>query len=49
MELHIGGQPLEKIEHTKFLGVILDRKMNWKKKPHANHISNKIAEGNWYH
>ena len=43
MELHIGGQPIEKVEHTKFLGVILDHKITWKK--HINYISNKIAKG----
>ena len=31
MELHIGGQPIEKVEHTKFLDVILDHKTTWKK------------------
>ena len=43
MELHIGGQPIEKVEYTKFLGVILDHKITWKK--HINYISSKIAKG----
>ena len=42
MELHIGGQPIEKVEH-KILGVILDHKITWKK--HINYISNKIEKG----
>ena len=43
MELHIGCQPIEKVEHTKFLGVILDHKITRKK--HINYISSKIAKG----
>ena len=43
MKLLMGGQPIEKVEHTKFLGVILDHKITWKK--HINYISSKIAEG----
>ena len=46
MDLHIGGQPIEKVEHTKFLGVILDHKITWKKKKkHISYISSKIAKG----
>ena len=43
MELHIGGQPIERVEHTKFLGLILDHKITLKN--HINFISNKIAKG----
>ena len=42
MELHIGGQPIERVEHTKFLGLILDHKITWKN--HINFIPNKIAK-----
>ena len=30
MKLHIGGQPIEKVQHTNCLGVILDHKITWK-------------------
>ena len=43
MELHIGDRPIERVEHTKFLGLILDHKLTWKN--HINFISNKIAKG----
>ena len=43
MELHIGDRPIERVEHTKFLGMILDHKLTWKN--HINFISNKIAKG----
>ena len=42
MILHIGGQPIEKVEHTKFVGVILDHKITWKK--HINYIPVKLQK-----
>ena len=30
MKLHIGVQPIEKVEHINFLGVILDHTITWK-------------------
>ena len=43
MDLHFGDRPIERVEHTKFLGLILDHKITWKN--HINSISNKIAKG----
>ena len=39
----IDYQVLERVEFTKFLGVFIDEKLNWKK--HIAHISSKISKG----
>ena len=43
IKLYIGGQPSDRLEHTEFLGLILDHKITWES--HINFISNKIAKG----
>jgi hypothetical protein len=39
----IDGQAVERVEYTKFLGVFIDEKLNWKK--HIEHIASKISKG----
>src|SRR5438876_4924870 len=41
--LTIDGNVLERVEDTKFLGVYIDAKLNWKR--HVSHVSLKIAKG----
>ena len=41
--LSIEGQPIDEVDNTKFLGVYLDNKINWKK--HISYISGKVARG----
>ena len=43
LKLNIDGNEIDKIEHTKFLGVIIDNKLNWKK--HISCISGKVSRG----
>jgi len=43
LNVSIDGQLLERVEHTKFLGVFIDEKLNWKK--HIDHIASKISKG----
>jgi hypothetical protein len=42
VDIKIGDTPLEIVNTTKFLGVILDNNLNWKQ--HITHISKKIAK-----
>jgi len=36
LELKIDGKILDCVDHTKFLGVIIDKKLNWN--AHVNYI-----------
>ena len=42
-KIFINGNVIEKVDATKFLGVILDSKMTWN--DHICHIKNKISKG----
>ena len=41
--LSIEGHSIDEVDNTKFLGIYLDNKMNWKK--HITYISGKVARG----
>ena len=41
--LSIEGHPIDEVDNTKFLGVYLDNKINWKK--HISYIPGKVARG----
>ena len=43
LNIRIDGCKVGKVKHTKFLGVFIDEKINWKK--HISHISGKISRG----
>ena len=43
LDLYIDGIAIDQVEYSKFLGVYLDSKMNWKK--HIEHIKLKISRG----
>jgi len=43
IKLHIDSQPIEQVNHTKFLGVIIDQNISWKN--HIAYISGKVAKG----
>ena len=43
LNLFIGGNLLQRVEYTKFVGVLVDKKLNWKK--HFDHIAQKISKG----
>ena len=43
LNITIDGQPILEVDHTKFLGVIIDNKLKWTN--HINYISNKISKG----
>ena len=43
VSIKISNQEIERVHHTKFLGVIIDDKVNWSF--HINAIKNKIAKG----
>ena len=43
LNVSIDGQLLERVEFTKFLGIFIDEKLNWKK--HIDHIASKIYKG----
>ena len=38
--LHLGNQKLKKVDQVKFLGVIIDDKLNWE--PHIHHLTQKL-------
>ena len=42
-DIHIDGYGIERVKHTKFLGVFIDDKLSWKK--HISYISSKISRG----
>lgn len=41
VQIHVDGVEIERVLEHKFLGVIIDDKLNWKS--HINHIHNKIS------
>ena len=43
MNIKIDGNKIDSVEQTKFLGVIIDKQLNWKK--HITHITGKVARG----
>ena len=43
LQIAIDGHRIDETDHTKFLGVIIDCKLNWKK--HISYIPGKIAKG----
>ena len=43
LRIIIDGNALEQVGHSKFLGVIIDSKLNWKH--HINYISLKVSKG----
>ena len=42
LQIAIDGHRIDETDHTKFLGVIIDCKLNWKK--HISYITGKIAK-----
>ena len=42
-QLCIDGKTLERVESTKFLGIMIDSKLNWSN--HINHVTLKISKG----
>ncbi len=42
IKLEINGDQIEELDSTKYLGVILDQKLNWKK--HISHVSTKLSK-----
>ena len=43
LKIYLDGVQINQVEHTKFLGVYLDAKLNWQK--HATNVSQKISSG----
>ena len=43
LNIKIDGHLIAEVDHTKFLGVIIDNKLNWSY--HVNYISRKISKG----
>ena len=43
LSIKIDGQQIEEVSCTKFLGVYIDSKLNWKK--HIEYISGKVSKG----
>ena len=43
VEIYIDGIKIKEVFETKFLGVVIDYKMNWS--PHIKYISKKVAKG----
>ena len=43
LNIAIDGQLISEVDHTKFLGVIIDNGLKWTN--HINYISNKISKG----
>ena len=41
--IQISNHEISRVDHTKFLGVVIDDKLNWSY--HINSIKNKIAKG----
>ena len=42
-DIVIDNQPVSRVSHTKFLGVIIDEKLNWSE--HVNNLKIKLAKG----
>ena len=45
LNINMEGNELERVRETKYLGVILDEKLNWKS--HLEHIKSKISRGSY--
>ena len=43
LQLMIDGENIDEVEKTKFLGIIIDNKLNWKK--HISYITGKVSRG----
>ena len=43
IELKIGDNIINHVDETKFLGLIMDKKLTWQ--PHIDHVKNKISGG----
>ena len=43
LDIFIDRRPIDKVKYTKFLGVYIDEKLNWKK--HISYISGKVSRG----
>ena len=43
LQISIDGHSIDETDHTKFLGVIIDSKLNWTN--HISYITGKIARG----
>lgn len=43
LQISLDGITLKRLDHTKFLGVYMDEKLNWNQ--HINHICGKISRG----
>ena len=43
ISIYIEGHLIDKVSCTKFLGVFIDEKLNWKR--HINYVSGKISRG----
>ena len=42
-KIFISGSPVEEVEETKFLGIIIDRQLSWAS--HIRYMKNKVAKG----
>ncbi len=45
-KVHIQGNVLQRVSHTKYLGAIVDEKLDWKH--HVNHIQKKISRASHF-
>ena len=43
LQLMIDGENIDEVEKTKFLGIIIDNKLNWKN--HISYITGKVSRG----
>ena len=44
VQIHINGRCIDRVAHTKFLGILIDDKLNWK--PHISHFTKKLSKCN---
>ena len=47
VQLEVEGVDIERLHENKFLGVIIDDKINWK--PHAKRVKNKLSRSRTNH
>ena len=45
IQISIEGNKLDRVDETKYLGVLLDHKLSWK--DHANYITNKVSKASY--
>ena len=43
LEIKIDGVAVDKVNETKFLGIIIDEQLKWK--PHISHVCSKVSKG----